>query len=67
MEAAKAAALKQAGLKSGDVTWGQVKTDYDDGRLIYEGEFFHGTLEYEFEIDGVSGMIIGWDVDSIYD
>jgi uncharacterized membrane protein YkoI len=67
VEAAKAAALKQAGLKSGDVTWGQVKTDYDDGRLIYEGEFFHGTLEYEFEIDGVSGMIIGWDVDSIYD
>ncbi len=67
IEAAKAIALEQAKVKAADVTWGKVKTDYDDGRLIYEGEFFYKTLEYEFEIDAESGMITDWDVDSIYD
>ena len=35
-EAAKAAALKHAGLSSANVRWGRVKLDYENGRLVYE-------------------------------
>ena len=67
LEDAKAAALKKAGLKDSQVTWGNVHADYDDGRLQYEGKFFHNSLEYEFEIDAGTGNVTDWDVESIYD
>lgn len=63
MESAKATALKMAGLSSENVRWGKVKQDYDDGRLIYEGEFYYNNMEYEFEIDAATGAVIDWDVD----
>ena len=63
VEAAKAIALKQAGLSSASVRWGKVKPDYEDGRLIYEGEFYYNNLEYEFEIDAATGGIVDWDVE----
>ena len=66
-EAAKAAALQQAGLKEADVKYMNVQKDYDDGRVVYEGKFFYGDMEYEFEVDGNSGKIIDWDAESIYD
>lgn len=66
-EDAKAAALRRAGLKEGQVIWGQVYKEHDDGRLIYKGEFFHNQTEYEFEMDAVSGEILDWDVESIDD
>lgn len=63
LDAVKKTALKAAGLKDTDVTWGKVHPDYDDGRLIYEGKFFSGGFEYEFEIDAATGNIIDWDID----
>lgn len=63
LEDAKAAALKAAGLAAADVIWGKVKTDYEDGRLIYEGEFYYNGLEYEFEIDAATGAVLDWDID----
>lgn len=63
IEAAKAAALKQAGLSSANVRWGKVKPDYEDGRLVYEGKFYYNNLEYEFEIDAATGVILDWEVD----
>lgn len=67
MESAKELALKTAGLTERQVTWGRVKEDYDDGRLIYEGKFFCGELEYEFEVDAASMTLIDWDMENIYD
>lgn len=67
LEDAKAAALKRAGLSAADVRWGKVEADYDDGRLIYEGKFYYGTWEYEFEIDAATGAVVDWEVESIYD
>lgn len=66
-EEAKALALKTADLKEDQVTWGRLYKEYDDGRLIYKGEFFHNQMEYEFEIDVASGAVLDWDVESIYD
>lgn len=45
----------------------EFETDYDDGRLEYEGKIYYDHMEYEFEIDGYSGAIRSWDVESIYD
>lgn len=41
----------------------EIKLDNDDGKMIYEGEMKEGYIEYEFEIDAVTGVIIEWDVD----
>lgn len=38
----------------------QIKAEYDDGQLIYEGEINYQGMEYEFEIDGGSKTIIEW-------
>lgn len=67
LEEAKAAALKKANLNDNQVTWGPVYKEHDDGRLIFKGEFYYNTLEYEFEMDVATGRIVDWDVESIYD
>lgn len=42
-------------------------SDYDNGRLEYEGKIYYEQKEYEFEIDGSSGIILEWDVDPVYE
>lgn len=37
--------------------------DYDDGRWIYEGELIYNGLEYDFEIDAMTGNILEWEID----
>ena len=43
------------------------KTDYDDGRMKYEGTILYNEMEYDFEIDAFSGTVLEWGVESIYD
>lgn len=62
-EAAKNAALNHAGCAAGDVVFTKVERDYDDGRLVYEIEFYKDGLEYEFEIDGASGAVLSFERD----
>jgi len=57
-DAAKAAALKHAGLSAGDIHSLQIERDYDDGRLEYEVEFKSGRYEYEYTIGGSSGVVL---------
>ena len=45
----------------------EFEVDMDDGRLEYEGTIYYSGMEYEFTIDGYSGAIRGWEVESIYD
>lgn len=45
----------------------QFKLDYDDGRLEYEGKIVYKQMEYEFVIDGSTGTVVEWEVESIYD
>ena len=62
-EAAKEAALKHAGFSSSDATFVEAEYDYDDGRMVYEVEFYSGNKEYDYEIDAVTGTIVGYDYD----
>ena len=45
------------------VTFGKAVLKKDDGRVIYEIEFFTSSHEYEYEIDAYSGAILSQDVD----
>ena len=64
---AKELALKHAGLSSKEVSFLQLKLDWDDGRYIYGIKMVSGTMEYECDINAATGVITDWDVDSIYD
>lgn len=60
---AKAIALgKVPGATESDI-W-EFSIDRDDGRLEYEGEILYNGTKYEFEIDGYSGAIRSWEVES---
>ena len=61
--AAKAAALKHAGLTESQVSGLVVKRDYDDGRLEYDVDFWQGSTEYEYTIDGSSGGVLEFEKD----
>lgn len=37
--------------------------DYDDGRATYEGEVYKDRMEYEFEIDALTGKVLKWEQD----
>ena len=41
------------------------QSDYDNGKLKYEGNLYHGQQKIEFEIDGYDGSILEWDVEPI--
>ncbi len=62
-EEAKAVALAHAGMNESDISHMLCKLDYDDGIAEYEVEFWDGTTEYDYEINAVSGEIIGYDYD----
>ncbi len=63
-DAAKIVALQHAGLDENDVTFAMVRLDTDDGIAEYEVEFFSGTTEYDYDINAVTGEIIGYDYDA---
>ncbi len=64
-EDAKALALSQ--VPGADVSHiVEFETDYDDGRLEYEGTIIYEQVKYSFEIDGYSGGIRSWEVETMY-
>ena len=60
---AKDIALKHAGLSSSKVTFLPISLDWDDGRQVYEVEFYSGNKEYDYEIDAATGTILSYDYD----
>lgn len=67
IDKAKSVALENAGKKSSEVNFTKAKLEKDDGVWKYEIEFVAGTMEYEYDIDAVSGKVLSHDADSIYD
>lgn len=59
VDKAKSIALANAGQKAGNVTFSKAKLEKDDGRLIYDIEFYvPGQTEYDYEIDALTGTIL---------
>ena len=58
VEAAKSAAFAHAGLDASQVTMGEVDFDYEDGRMVYELEFYADGAEYEYDIDASTGAVV---------
>ena len=55
---AKSIALGHAGVSASSVSFSKAKLDDDDGRGVYEIEFYVGNTEYDYEIDAHSGAIL---------
>ncbi|MGM9619269.1 MAG: PepSY domain-containing protein [Oscillospiraceae bacterium] len=63
-EEAKAQALAHAGLTGEQVTFSKAKLDNENGRQIYEVEFYTGDgREYEYEIDASAGTVLRYHYD----
>lgn len=66
-DAARQAALAHAGLTDdGSVQFVHTELDRDDGRTVYEVEFWTGSSEYDYEIDAVTGEVLHYDYDAEY-
>ena len=51
-------ALAYAGIKAADATITKSKLDYDDGRQIYEIEWYANGAKYDYEVDAATGEIV---------
>ncbi|MBS4785893.1 MAG: PepSY domain-containing protein [Clostridiales bacterium] len=58
---AKELALKDAGVQDGDALFVKVKLDRENDRMVYEVEFYAGNMEYDYELDAVTGEVISVD------
>ena len=58
VEAAQAAALADAGVDAAQATITGTDFDYEDGRMIYEVEFYVAGVEYEYDIDASTGAVL---------
>ena len=65
-EAAKSAALKHAGVSASAANFVKVQKDWDDGRLVYEVEFYSNGKEYDYEIAASNGQVLSYDYDAEY-
>ena len=66
-EQAKNAALAHAGLSAGQVSFVRSHLDWDDGRQVYDVEFYTSDYkEYDYEIDAYTGAILSFDADAEY-
>lgn len=60
---AKTTALEHAGISEADATYVNVKLDNDDGKPVYDIEFYNGNTEYDYEVDAYTGDILSYDHD----
>ena len=63
---AESIALNDAGVSKSDTVFLRTWRDWDDGRVIYEVEFYAGNTEYDYEIDAYTGAILSRDYDAEY-
>ena len=64
-ERAKEIALQHASLSAADVNFVHSELDYDDGVQVYDVEFYtQDGKEYDYEIDGATGEVIGFDYEA---
>ena len=62
---AREIALADAGLTAEEVTFLKTQLDRDDGRLVYDVEFYTADYtEYDYEIDAADGTVLSSDFDA---
>lgn len=62
-EKAKGIALSHAGVKAADARFEKAELDYDDGVKKYEIEFRSGKIEYDYEINAITGAVLSAEKD----
>ena len=66
-EMAKNRALAHAGLSSSQVSFVRASLEWDDGRRVYDVEFYTSDYkEYDYEIDAYTGAVLSYDFDAEY-
>lgn len=63
VERAKEIALADAGVKASKAVFVKARLDWDDGRAKYEVEFYSGSVEYDYDIDAITGSVLSMDRD----
>ena len=63
---AKSVALSHAGISESDTSYIYAKKDWDDGRWVYDVEFWADGKEYDYEILASDGTILSYDYDAEY-
>ena len=66
VDEAKSIAVQHAGFSTSNVTFTKQKYDFDDGIAKWELEFVVNTNKYEYEIGVSNGVILKYQVESIY-
>ncbi|MBR2883221.1 MAG: PepSY domain-containing protein [Clostridia bacterium] len=62
---AKEIALSHAGVENADVTFVKAEADRENGKRVYEIEFYTSDhKEYDYEVDAQSGEILSYDFDA---
>ncbi len=57
LDEAKKAALEYAGVTAENATFLKAYLDRDDGRIVYDIEFFDANTKYEMDVDATTGSI----------
>ena len=65
LDAAKEAALADAGVSASEAYFTREKLDREKGVLVYELEFRSQTHEYDYEIDAATGAVRGKEIEPI--
>ncbi|MHA6646449.1 CAP domain-containing protein [Aerococcus urinae] len=61
--AALQASLSHSGLAQAQIQDVEIEMDEEDGRLVYEVEFEHGAIDYEYLIDGLNAAVVDYEYD----
>ncbi len=57
-EGAKQAVYTCSGLTADQITFLEIKEDYDDGLKRYEVKFLAGNYKFEYDVDSASGVVV---------
>ena len=64
LEQAKQIALEQAGVKESEASFTKAYQSWDDGRAVYEIEFYVGNTEYDMDVDVNTGRVTDFSMET---
>ena len=61
---AKEIVYEKAGVLAGDVNTIKAEIETENGRLVYDIEFYHNNIKYSAEVSTEDGSIVSWETES---